>query len=245
MLSILFIGCKALPVNNYGPYSSSSYSSAPRLSWASPQNGALIQGASYGSGYGLSASTGSLGLGSSSVLIPALTSLSSGSVAGSRLGSNLNSGLTLGSANNLNLLSVRQGQQFQQVVPAAIQQIARTVEYRALPYQEQPTQAQVVEVEPSDNPVHLHFKSRSSTLSLSQSHTPAAPQETQIAQTQDEPSRLITEVQKPVIQEVREVISPYRQVTQEINPVIESLHTVVTRGEGRDSVLPQQLCTLF
>jgi hypothetical protein len=44
---------------------------------------------------------------------------------------------------------------------------------------------------------------------------------------------LITEVQKPVIQEVREVISPYRQVTQEINPVVESLHTVVTKGEGQ------------
>ncbi|KAI2805003.1 hypothetical protein BLOT_003992 [Blomia tropicalis] len=127
----------------------------------------------------------------------------------------------------------RVSHQFESVVPAAVQQVSRTVEYKALPHVEQPIQHQVIEVEPSDNPVHLHFKTRSSTLSLSQSHTPAAAQEVQTAQASDEPARLITEVQKPVVQEVREVITPYRQVTQEINPVVESLHTVVTKGEAR------------
>jgi len=137
-----------------------------------------------------------------------------------------------GAQNNFGLLAVHQGQQFEQVVPAAIQQISRTVEYRPFAAQEQPIQAQVVEVEPSDNPVHLHFKTRSSTLSVSQSHEAAQAGEVQSSQAQDEPQRLITEVQKPVIQEVREVISPFRQVTQEINPVVESLHTIVTKGEG-------------
>lgn len=129
-------------------------------------------------------------------------------------------------------LTQQAGSQRQEVVKAAVQQVGRTVEYKNVPYQEQPIEAQVVEVEPSDNPLHLHFKSRSSSVSLSQSHTPAAPQETQVTSSRDEPSRLVHEVEKPVIQELREVITPYRQVTQEVQPVVESVHTVVSKAEG-------------
>lgn len=135
--------------------------------------------------------------------------------------------------NNYGLLTLRQGQTFEPTVSAAIQQLGRTVEYRPLAYQEAPIQAQVIEIEPSDNPVHLHFKTRSSTLSLSQSHSPAVPQQYETKKEVDEPQRLAIEVQRPAIQEVREIISPYRQLEQQINPVQESLHTVVTKGEGQ------------
>lgn len=135
--------------------------------------------------------------------------------------------------NNYGLLTLRQGQTFEPTVIGAVQQLGRTVEYRPLAYQEQPIQAQVVEIEPSDNPVHLHFKTRSSTLSLSQSHTPAVPQQYETQKEVDQPQRLAIEVQRPAIQEVREIIAPYRQLEQTIYPVQESLHTVVTKGEGQ------------
>lgn len=137
-------------------------------------------------------------------------------------------------------LAQHRSDNFESVVPAAIQQTARTVEYRQIANQEQPIQAQVVEVEPSDNPVHLHFKTRSSTLSVSQAHTPAQPVEVKSESAQDEPQRLSIEVQKPVIQNVREVITPYRQVEQEILPVQESLHTIVAKGEQRQQYHNQQ-----
>lgn len=121
----------------------------------------------------------------------------------------------------------------QQVVPvsAAIHS-TRTVEYKPVPYNDEPLVPQIVEVEASELPLNIHFKSRSSTIQLSQSHTPGEPGTVEQTQSQDEPSRVIHEVSKPVVQEVREVIQPYRQVTQEVQPVIEQIHTVVSRGEG-------------
>jgi hypothetical protein len=134
------------------------------------------------------------------------------------------------------------GQQSQQVVPvsAAIHS-TRTVEYKAVPYNDEPLVPQVVEVEPSEIPLNIHFKSRSSTIKVSQSHEAGEPGTVEQTQSQDEPSRVIHEVHKPVIQEVREVITPYRQVTQEVQPVVEQVHTVVARGEGvRQQYIAQQ-----
>lgn len=122
----------------------------------------------------------------------------------------------------------------QQTVPvsAAVHQVGRTVEYRPVPYNDEPAVPQVVEVEPSDIPIRIHFKSKSSTVQLSQEHIPGAPGTVQHTSSQDEPSKVIHEVVKPVIQELREVIQPYRQVLQEVQPVVESVHTTVAKGEG-------------
>ena len=117
-------------------------------------------------------------------------------------------------------------------VNAAIHQIARTVEYRPVPYSDQPIVPQEVVVEPSDQPINIHFKSRSSTVRISQEHIPGEPGTIEQTQSQDEPSKVVHEVVKPVIQEVREVIQPYRQVTQEVQPVVENVHRVVSQGEG-------------
>jgi hypothetical protein len=136
----------------------------------------------------------------------------------------------------------------QQVVPvsAAIQQVGRTVEYRSVPFNDQPIEPQVVQVEPSDLPVHIHFKSRSSTVQLSQEHIPGQPGTVEQTSSQDEPSKVIHEVVKPVIQEVREVIQPYRQLSQEIQPVVENIHTVVSKGEGeRRQFIAQQYATQY
>jgi len=127
-------------------------------------------------------------------------------------------------------------------VTAAIHQIGRTVEYRPVPFNDQPIVPQVVEVEPSDQPINIHFKSRSSTVRLSQEHIPGEPGSVEQTQSQDEPHKVVHEVVKPVIQEVREVIQPYRQLTQEVQPVVENVHTVVSHGEGqRQQYVAQQI----
>ncbi|CAG2121326.1 unnamed protein product, partial [Medioppia subpectinata] len=135
-------------------------------------------------------------------------------------------------------------------VSAAIHQVGRTVEYRAVPFNDQPIQAQDVIVEPSDQPINIHFKSRSSTVRLSQEHIAGEPGSVEQTQSQDEPSKVIHEVVKPVIQEVREVIQPYRQLTQEVQPVVENVHTVVSHGEGvrqqyvAEPIVKQQIQTV-
>jgi hypothetical protein len=133
----------------------------------------------------------------------------------------------------LNLVSAAHSISARNAVPvsAAIRQIGRTVEYRPVPYADEPIAPQYVVVEPTDTPLHIHFKSRSSTIRLSQEHV-GQPGTVEHSRSQDEPSRVIHEVNKPVIQEVREVVQPYRKVTQELQPVIENVHTVVSKGEG-------------
>ncbi len=67
-----------------------------------------------------------------------------------------------------------------------------------------------------------------------QSHQGGGPGEVQQTSSEDEPHRLIHEVTKPIIQEVREVITPFRRVIQEIKPVQEEIQTIVARGEARN-----------
>jgi hypothetical protein len=117
-------------------------------------------------------------------------------------------------------------------VSAAIRQVGRTVEYRPVPYNDEPIGAQQVVVEPSNIPLNIHFKSRSSTIRLSQEHIPGEPGTIEQTRSQDEPSITRHEVTKPVIQEVREIVQPYRRITQELQPVIEKVHTIVSKGEG-------------
>ncbi|OTF73748.1 DFP2-like protein, partial [Euroglyphus maynei] len=52
----------------------------------------------------------------------------------------------------------------------------------------------------------------------------------------NEPHRLVHEVTKPVIQEVREIITPYRRVIQEIKPVQEEIQTIIAKGEPRNNM---------
>jgi hypothetical protein len=117
-------------------------------------------------------------------------------------------------------------------VNAAVQSLGRTVDYRAVPFSGEPIIPQVVDVPPTEQPVQLNFQSKSSPLIVSQTHIPGEPGQVQVTQSEDEPHRLVHTVNKPVIQEVNEVIQPYRQLTQEVNPVIEQAHTTVSQGEG-------------
>jgi len=120
---------------------------------------------------------------------------------------------------------------------AAIQ-TRRTYEVRPVALQNDYAQPQIIEVQPEQLPVQVHFRTASSRVNVQQSHQPGAPAQVEHASFQDEPHRVVHEVVKPVIQEVREIIQPYRRVTQEIRPVIEEVHTVVHKGEGRRAQAP-------
>jgi len=117
-------------------------------------------------------------------------------------------------------------------VPAAIQS-RRTYEVRPVLLPQEPAVPQIIEVEPSEQPVQVVFRSVSSPVLVQQVHTPGAPGQVEATQSEDEPHRVVHEVLRPVIQEVREVIQPFRRVTQEVRPVLEEVHTVVAKGEPR------------
>jgi len=76
------------------------------------------------------------------------------------------------------------------------------------------------------------LQSKSSPLAVTQQHIPAEPGQVQVTNSEDEPQVAIHNVNRPVRQEVNEVIQPYRSLTQTVEPVIESTHTNIARGEG-------------
>ena len=114
---------------------------------------------------------------------------------------------------------------------AAIQS-HRSYEVIPVSTHQEPAHAQIIDVEPIEQPVHVIFRTVSSPVLVQQIHTPGAPGQTEATHSEDEPHRVLHEVVRPVIQEVREVIQPYRRVTQEVRPVLEEVHTVVAKGDN-------------
>ncbi|KAH9493403.1 hypothetical protein DERF_014154, partial [Dermatophagoides farinae] len=107
-----------------------------------------------------------------------------------------------------------------------------TFEYRPVKieqFREQP-EPKIIEVEARSLPLEIHFKSASSRIKMVQEHQKGELQQEERTQSQEEPQRLFHVVRKPIIQEVREIITPYRRILQEIQPVIEEIHTVISHG---------------
>ncbi|XP_027202416.2 uncharacterized protein LOC113796355 [Dermatophagoides pteronyssinus] len=88
-----------------------------------------------------------------------------------------------------------------------------------------------IEVGANAVPVNLLFRSASSNLNIQQAHDGAGGS-VQESQSEDEPHILRHSVTKPIIQEVHEVITPQRRITQEIQPVQEEILTVVSRDQS-------------
>lgn len=107
----------------------------------------------------------------------------------------------------------------------------RTVEVRPVPSQREQAQPQIIDVDGGDLPVVINFRSASSRLVVKQSHQPGSG-DVQETRSEDQPHLLKHEVTRPIIQEVREVILPYRRVVQEIRPVEEQVKTIVSKDEG-------------
>lgn len=89
----------------------------------------------------------------------------------------------------------------------------------------------VIDINSDALPLTLRFNSQSSRINAIQKHLGHAGQ-VHKQNAVDEPDLLIQNIQKPVIQEVREIISPFRKITQEVLPVREQIQTIIARGQN-------------
>lgn len=121
------------------------------------------------------------------------------------------------------------GQFAGQLIPAAIHTV-HNIEFRDVPSTGSFNPA-TIEVGAQSIPLMILFRSSSSTLNIQQAHD-GAQGSTQESSSEDEPHRLVHSVTKPIIQEVHEVITPFRKITQEIQPVQEEIQTIVARNVG-------------
>ena len=88
---------------------------------------------------------------------------------------------------------------------------------------------QIIEVDASPLPIIMNFRSASSQIRVQQSHSGVDTGQVQETKSEEQPTLLVHQVNKPIIQEVREIITPYRRVIQEIRPIEEEIHTIVAR----------------
>lgn len=95
------------------------------------------------------------------------------------------------------------------------------------------SEPQVIDIPPSAMPIVINFRTSASQIQIHQSHEASEPKEVQETSSQDEPHFLKHSVTKPVIQEVHEIIMPYRRIIQEIRPVEEEIKTIVSRSSGK------------
>ncbi|XP_027199852.1 uncharacterized protein LOC113793973 [Dermatophagoides pteronyssinus] len=93
-----------------------------------------------------------------------------------------------------------------------------------------PGKTPVVDINSGPLPLTLRFNSHSSHINAIQKHF-SHPGQVQKQNAIDEPDLLIQNIKKPVIQEVREVIAPYRHRTQEVRPVRERIETLIAKGQ--------------
>ena len=80
-------------------------------------------------------------------------------------------------------------------------------------------------------PVNFIFRSASSLVNVAHKHEGAKGSYKE-TYSQDEPHVLKHTVTKPIIQEVKEIISPFRRIVQKVEPVREEIQTLVARGVG-------------
>ncbi|OTF71228.1 DFP2-like protein, partial [Euroglyphus maynei] len=118
-----------------------------------------------------------------------------------------------------------------QVIKGAIQS-RQTFEVRPVPIQVSQGTPRIVEFDGGSAPLKLHFKSSGGRIQIMQTNGNGYGSEPEYTQSEEEPQRLIHEVKKPIIQEVREIIIPYRKVVQEVRPAKEEVKTIVSQGQG-------------
>ncbi|KAH7644390.1 hypothetical protein HUG17_6752 [Dermatophagoides farinae] len=113
------------------------------------------------------------------------------------------------------------------IVTAAVQS-RHHVQYYDVPTTRQITPI-TIDVGANVIPVNMIFRSASSQLNVEQNHLNQGGSVQETA-SQDEPHILRHSVQKPILQEIREVIIPMRRIQQEIQPVQEEVSTLVARA---------------
>src|SRR6218665_2775894 len=115
------------------------------------------------------------------------------------------------------------------VVPAAV------ISHHNIKHYDVPSSGHIypttVDVPANILPVNFVFRSASSLVNVQHKHECASGSFKQ-THSQDEPHVLKHTVTKPIIQEVREIISPFRRIQQTVEPVREEIQTMVARGVG-------------
>lgn len=97
-----------------------------------------------------------------------------------------------------------------------------------------------IEVPSSSPTVNFLMKSRSSNINVESLHEGQAGTLKETA-SEDQPHINRHTVHRPIVQEVREIISPYRRIEQKINPVQEQMETIVPRGQQQIAYAAQPL----
>ena len=101
------------------------------------------------------------------------------------------------------------------VVQAAVQSKS-SIRYVNVDIPIEEKEPQIIEVRANPVPIVIHFKSASSQIRVQQSHTGSNAGQLQETKSEDQPQHLRHEVVKPIIQEVREIITPFRKIIQEV-----------------------------
>lgn len=116
------------------------------------------------------------------------------------------------------------------LIPAAVQS-RRSIQFVDTPTIMAAPMPLTLEVPPSQQPVNFLFRAQSSPLNLDSTWQGLAGsyQETSSV---DEPQVRMHTVTRPVIQKQTEIITPYRKIVQEVQPVQEEVTALVTRGVG-------------
>lgn len=86
-----------------------------------------------------------------------------------------------------------------------------------------------IDINSGTNVITLRFNTVSSKINALQKHTGSGGSVKKSDFT-DEPDLLVQNVQKPVVQKVNEIISPFRKISQEIRPVQEQIETIIAKG---------------
>lgn len=120
--------------------------------------------------------------------------------------------------------------------PAAVQTTKHLIDVKEVDLDSEPFSPQTVIVDATVMPLTIYFRSTSSMVKVIQEHMEGKG-DVQHTQSEEEPHRLFHEVHKPIIQEVHEVIKPYRRIIQEMQPVYQDVKTIISRPfeGGKDS----------
>lgn len=138
-------------------------------------------------------------------------------------------GSNVGLGDNGPKMTLAKGQRLQSAVITK-----HTFETRPVETTFEEQEPQLIEVEAPPPELEIRFKSSAGRIKVKSFHEPGeAPGEVQETSSDEEPQRLISTIRKPIISEFREQIIPFRRVIQMINPVEETVHTIIAEGKGQ------------
>lgn len=106
-----------------------------------------------------------------------------------------------------------------------------SVETYAVQTEQDAAKTPVVDINSGPLSLKIRFNSHSSNIDAVQNHFGSKGQ-VKKSSSIDHPDILIHSIKKPVIQEIKEIITPYRKRVLSLKPVQEKLETIIATGHG-------------